>query len=63
MAGKKFDDVISEIPDYFYPAFAGELVAVFGTNVLKPWIRTSTPCQPDALTRHFGFSLNLQVLL
>lgn len=36
MADKKFDDVISEIPDYFYPAFAGEIVAVFGTNVLKP---------------------------
>lgn len=36
MAGiKNFDDVISEIPDYFYPAFAGELVSVFGTDVLK----------------------------
>lgn len=36
MFDKNFDDVISEIPDYFYPAFAGELVAVFGANVLKP---------------------------
>ena len=36
MFDKNFDDAISEIPDYFYPAFAGELVAVFGANVLKP---------------------------
>lgn len=36
MADKKFDDAISEIPDYFYPVFAGQLVAVFGANVLKP---------------------------
>ena len=35
MADKNFDDVISEIPDYFYPAFAGELVSVFGADVLK----------------------------
>ena len=35
MLDKNFDDVISEIPDYFYPAFAGELVSVFGADVLK----------------------------
>lgn len=32
---KKFDEIFSNISDYFYPAFVGELVAVFGVNVLK----------------------------
>lgn len=34
MFDRKFDDVISKIPEYFYPAFAGELVSVFGPNIL-----------------------------
>ena len=27
------NETISNIPDYFYPAFAGELVSVFGTDI------------------------------
>ena len=34
MIDRKFDDVISKIPEYFYPAFSGELVSVFGPNIL-----------------------------
>ena len=37
MFDRKFDDVISKIPEYFYPAFAGELVSVFGISVLTPY--------------------------
>ena len=33
---KKFDEILSNIPDYFYPAFAGELVSVFGSEILEP---------------------------
>ena len=33
---KKFDKILSNIPDYFYPAFAGELVSVFGSEILDP---------------------------
>lgn len=29
MENKNFDKILSNIPDYFYPAFAGELVSVF----------------------------------
>ena len=37
MLDREFDDVISKIPEYFYPAFAGELVSVFGISVLTPY--------------------------
>ena len=37
MFDRKFDDVISKIPEYFYPAFAGELISVFGTSVLTQY--------------------------
>ena len=33
---KNFDKILSNIPDHFYPAFAGELVSVFGSEVLEP---------------------------
>ena len=36
MENKNFDNILSNIPDYFYPAFAGELVSVFGSEVLEP---------------------------
>ena len=36
MENKNFDNILSNIPDYFYPAFAGELVSVFGSEILEP---------------------------
>lgn len=36
MENKDFDKILSNIPDYFYPAFAGELVSVFGSEILEP---------------------------
>ena len=36
MENKNFDKSLSNIPDYFYPAFAGELVSVFGSEILEP---------------------------
>ena len=33
---KNFYKILSNIPDYFSPAFAGELVSVFGSEVLEP---------------------------
>ena len=36
MENKNFDEILSNIPDYFYPAFAGELVSVFGSEILDP---------------------------
>ena len=36
MENKNFDKILSNIPDYFYPAFAGELVSVFGIEILEP---------------------------
>ena len=36
MENKNFDKILSNIPDYFYPAFTGELVSVFGSEILEP---------------------------
>ena len=36
MENKNFDKILSNIPDHFYPAFAGELVSVFGSEILEP---------------------------
>lgn len=33
---KNFDKILSNIPDYFYPAFAGELISVFGSEIIGP---------------------------
>lgn len=35
MATLNKDEVFNKLPDYFWSAFAGELVAIFGNDILK----------------------------
>lgn len=43
------EDILSKIPEYFYPAFAGELVSVFGRGIFE-----ETDDMGRALNYHSG---------
>ena len=35
MAALNKDDIFNKLPEHFWSAFAGELVAIFGIDILK----------------------------